>query len=140
MGAGADGGAVDGSDRRLVELPQVTHDGLHAGAQRFGGRPGVEPLAAGLGDGRRSQVHPRAEGVAGAGEEHGPDAGIAPRPAHGGQQVVAHLDGEGILGLGPVEHDREDAIVTRGGADHGCDLTHRAQSADSADDRHKPHS
>ena len=140
MGAGTDGRAVDGNHRWFVELPQLADDGLYADAQGLGGGAGVEPLAACLSDGRRPQVHPRAEGITGAREEGGPDSGIAARVADRGEEVVAHLDRQGVLRFGAVEGDGRDAVVTRCGADHGCDLTHRAQLVDSPDGRHKPHS
>ena len=62
--AGADGDAVHRRDRRLVELPQLADERLHADAQRLGRCCGSKPGSAGLGDRRRREVHAGAERVA----------------------------------------------------------------------------
>ena len=107
----ADGHAVHRGDRRLVELPEVAHERLDAHAQRLRRGAGVEALAARLRHRRRRQVHPGAERIGGAGDEHGADRRVGPGLAHGMHDRVAHLDGERVLGLGPVERDPADVVV-----------------------------
>ena len=68
--AGSDRGTVHRGDGRLVELPQLADERLHAGAQRLRGRARVEARFPGLRDGRRREIHARAERVALGRDEH----------------------------------------------------------------------
>src|SRR5207253_2627607 len=68
------------------------------------------------------QVHARTEGVARAGEQDGAHAGVGTAAADGGQEVVAHLHREGVLGLGPVERDHGDVVAAHLDPDHGPTL------------------
>ena len=69
--AGADGGAVDGGHGRLVELPELSDEGLDPDPERLARGPGVEPFAAGAAHGGLAEVHAGAEGVAHPGDEEG---------------------------------------------------------------------
>ncbi len=122
MGTGADGRAVDGGHGRLVELPQLPDEGLDADAQRLAGRPGVEPVTAGATHGRLAQVHARAERVTHAGDEQGPHRVVGSGLAHAGDDVVAHLDAQGVLGLGSIQGEAGDVIVADLVADHGLSV------------------
>ena len=77
VGAGADRRAVHRGDRRLVELPQLADERLHADAQRLGRRCASSsraPPAFATVDAVRSM--PGAERVAGPGDEQRADVGI----------------------------------------------------------------
>ena len=108
--ARADRRTVDRGDRRLVELPQFANEGLHARSERLGGAARRESRFAGLDDGRRAEVHPGAEGVARARDQHGPHLGIGAEITDRGDDAVAHRDRQRVLCLGPVEHDAPDAV------------------------------
>ena len=71
---------------------------------------GVKPGLAGLRDGRRGEVHARAERVALAGDEHRAHARVGAELADRVDDAVAHPDRQRVLRLGPVEHDAADAV------------------------------
>ena len=106
--AGPDRGAVDRGDGRLVELPQLADERLHARPQRLGRRPGREAGLPRLRDGRRAEVHARAERVAGTGDEHRADGGVGTKRAHRVDDAVAHLDRERVRArpAGPARSGR----------------------------------
>ena len=108
-----DRGAVHRGDRRLVELPELADERLHADAQRLGGGAGVEAGLARLRDRRRAEVHARAERVAVAGDEHAAHRRVGAELADRVDDAVAHLDRERVLRLGPVERDAADAVGAR---------------------------
>src|SRR5699024_8391232 len=57
------------------------------------------------------EVHPCAEGLAGAGDDDGADAVVVVDLLEGGLELVGHLHGEGVHLLRTVERDEEDALV-----------------------------
>jgi hypothetical protein len=120
VGAGPDGDAVHRRDRWLVELPQLPDERLHADAQRLRGGAAREALATGLRDRRRRQVHARAERVAGTGDQQGADVGVGATGAHRVDDLVAHLDREGVLGFRPIEGDAADVVGAGLDSDHGA--------------------
>src|SRR5262249_54286128 len=91
---------------------------LHALAQRLARRARVEPAAARLADRRRAQVHPRAERVPRAPDEQRTDSSVASGLAHDVDKVVAHLDGEGVAGVGAIERDAPHVVVADVVSDH----------------------
>ncbi len=112
------GDAVDRRHRRLVELPELPDERLHADAQRLRGGAGVETLPAGLGDRRRPEVHAGAEGVARARDQQRPDVGVGAGGPDRVDELVAHLDGERVLRLGALEGDAADVVGARLDAKH----------------------
>ncbi len=127
--AGADGGAVDGSHGRLVELPELSDEGLDPDPERLARGPGVEPFAAGAAHGGLAEVHAGAERVAHPGDEEGPHVVVGAGLAHAGEDVVAHLDAQGVLGFGPVEGEVGDMVLADLVADHSVSvLTHLRRS------------
>ena len=71
---------------------------------------GREAGLARLRDGRRAEVHARAERVAVAGDQHRAHVRIGAELADRVDDAVAHRDGQRVLRLGPVEHDAADAV------------------------------
>ena len=108
--ARSDRGAVHGRDRRLVELPELADERLHADAQRLGGGARVESRLARLRDRRRREIHARAERVALAGDEHGAHLRIGAELAYGLDDAVAHADRQRVLRFGTVEDDAADTV------------------------------
>ena len=103
---GPDRGAVDRGDRRLVELPQLADERLHADAQRLGRRARVEARAcrpAATVDAVRSMPAQNASPV--AGDEQRPHRRVGPARADRVGDRVAHLGRQRVLRLGPVERD-----------------------------------
>ena len=92
--ARADRGAVHRGDRRLVELPQLADERLHADAQRLGGACGCRsPGSPALATVDADEVHARAERVAGAGDRATPRTSASARAARTASTMrVAHLD------------------------------------------------
>ena len=110
--ARADRGAVHRGDRRLVHLPQLADERLHADAQRLGGGPRVE---AGLARPARRSTRrgpcPRRTRRRWPASEERPHRGIGAAGAQRVDDAVAHRDRERVLRVGPVERDAADAVV-----------------------------
>ena len=99
--AGADGGAVDGGERRQRRAPDP-QEALVDRAQpvawsRAAGRAEVAEVGAGAERGRR------------AGDDDGADVGVGFEPVEGGDDLVDQLEGQGVAALGVVEGDDGDA-------------------------------
>ena len=118
VGPGPHRRPVDGGDGGLVQLPELADEGLHAVAQGLAGVAGVEPGPSGAGHRRVAQIHAGAEGVADPGDQQGPDLPVGPGLTDPGHDLVAHLRGQGILGLGTVEDQAGDTVFSHVVADH----------------------
>ncbi len=115
---GLDGRSVDGGDRELVEITDGLVEGLGVHPQRRG-RPDrrIVPTGDHRDGGRRlaviaAQVVAGAEGSPLAGEDHHPDRVVHLDAGTELDQVSLEALGHRVEGVGAVEGDRDDPVVT----------------------------
>src|SRR5690606_42132626 len=61
----------------------------------------------------RSEVEPGAERPSLAGQDHRPEAGFAPQPPGGRDEITEHVQGQRVELVGPFESHVGDTIIDR---------------------------
>src|SRR5207237_8787501 len=103
--AETDGGTVDGGDDRLLHLEDPQGDEAAAVAMRLG------PLAAAVeGLAAAAQVGARAEGAAGAGDDHRAHAVVGIGTIEGVEALTDYGAVDGVEAVGTVEGQRGDSV------------------------------